>query len=188
MSPSSTYYLLSSTVLCQRSEKKVNRINNQFARVITRIYVTNINSLFVAIFCLFLVWLPTGRALLYCTEDLYVILIAELKPATPQARAPGLWIEPSVLMSITWCWPRRRHGSTRVQGYTFLAWRSSWRMVVYIYFMTAVGNSVSSQLGSFCQGNRYCTEKAGGTARPPLRKSHLPDHSPTASRRVGLAF
>jgi hypothetical protein len=30
------------------------------------------------------------------------------------------------------------------------------------------------QLGSSCQGNRYGTEKAGGTARPSRTKSHLP--------------
>jgi hypothetical protein len=32
-------------------------------------------------------------------------------------------------------------------------------MVVYIYYATADGNSISSQLGSFCQGNRYGTER-----------------------------
>jgi hypothetical protein len=37
-------------------------------------------------------------------------------------------------------------------------------MVAYIYYtMTAAGNSVSSQLGSSYQGNRYGKEKAGGT-------------------------
>ncbi len=38
--------------------------------------------------------------------------------------------------------PERRHGSTRVQGHAFLAWRSSWRMVVYIYFITAAENAI----------------------------------------------
>jgi hypothetical protein len=53
---------------------------------------------------------------------------------------------------------------------------------------TAAGNSISSQLGSPCQGNRYGMEKAGGTASPAHTKSHLPGHSPPASqtgRRVG---
>ncbi len=55
-------------------------------------------------------------------------------------------------------------------------------------------NSVSSQLGSSCQGHRYGTEKSGSTARPsrPSRtKSHLPGNSPPASqagRRVGPAL
>ncbi len=40
----------------------------------------------------------------------------------------------------------RRHGSTRVPGHSFLAWRSSWRMVVYIWYMTAAENSISLQL------------------------------------------
>jgi hypothetical protein len=53
-----------------------------------------------------------------------------------------------------------------VQGHAFLVCRSSGRMVVYIYYITAAGNSTISQLGSTCQGNRYGTEKAGGTARP----------------------
>ncbi len=39
-------------------------------------------------------------------------------------------------------------------------------MVVYIYYLTAAGKSISSQLGSSCQGNRYGTEKVGGMARP----------------------
>jgi hypothetical protein len=49
----------------------------------------------------------------------------------------------------------------------------------------------SSQLGSFCQDNRYGTEKAGGTARPSRKKPLLPGHSPLASqagRRVGSAL
>jgi hypothetical protein len=64
-------------------------------------------------------------------------------------------------------------------------------MILYIYYTTAAGNSISSQLGSCCQGNRYGTEKAGGTARPSRKKTHLPVHSPPASqadRRVGSAL
>ncbi len=81
-----------------------------------------------------------------------------------------------------------RHGCTRVPGHAPLAWRSSWRMVEFIYYITAAGNSISAQLGSSCQGNRYGTEKAGGVARPSRTKSHLVGHSPLASqggRRVG---
>ncbi len=37
-------------------------------------------------------------------------------------------------------------------------------MVVYIYDITAAGNSIS-QLDTSSQGNRYGTEKAGGTAQ-----------------------
>jgi hypothetical protein len=44
-------------------------------------------------------------------------------------------------------------------------------MFVYIYHTTAAGSSSSSQLGSFYQGNRYDTEKAGGAARPSRTKS-----------------
>jgi hypothetical protein len=60
-----------------------------------------------------------------------------------------------------------------------------------IYYSTGDGNSISSQLSSSCQGNRYDMEKTGGTARPSRTKSHLPGHSPPASqagRRVGPAL
>jgi hypothetical protein len=50
-------------------------------------------------------------------------------------------------------------------------------MVVYIYYISADGNSFRSQLGSSCQGNWYGTEKAGGKARPSHAKSHLLGHS-----------
>ncbi len=68
--------------------------------------------------------------------------------------------------SSTFCrvQPESRHGSSRVPGHAFLAWRSSWRMVVYIYYITAAGNSISSQLSSSLQGCRYGKAKAGGTA------------------------
>jgi hypothetical protein len=82
----------------------------------------------------------------------------------------------------------RRHGLTRVPGHPFpvhffsipysylqreglglLEYQaipslrgSLLRMVVYISYITAAGNSISSQVGSFCQGNRCGTEKAGG--------------------------
>ncbi len=73
----------------------------------------------------------------------------------------------------------RRHGSkTRVPGHTFLAWHSIWQMVMYIYYITAAVNSVSSQLGSSRLGDRYSAEKAGGAARPSRTKSHRPNHSP----------
>jgi hypothetical protein len=61
-------------------------------------------------------------------------------------------------------------------------------MVVCIYYITSAGNSIILQLGSSCHDNRYSTEKAGGTAHPSHSKSHLPVHSPPASkagRRVG---
>jgi hypothetical protein len=38
----------------------------------------------------------------------------------------------------------RKHGSTKVPGHAFLAWRSSWRMVVYIYYIIAAGNYIST--------------------------------------------
>ncbi len=56
------------------------------------------------------------------------------------------------------------------------SWLQSWRMIVYIYYITAFGNSVSLQLGSSCQGNRYVT------ARPSQYKSHLPGHCPPAQQ------
>ncbi len=59
---------------------------------------------------------------------------------------------------------------------------SSCRMVVYIYYITAAGNSISSQLGSSCQGNWYGMENAGCAARLSHAKSHLPVHSPPASQ------
>jgi hypothetical protein len=45
--------------------------------------------------------------------------------------------------------------------------------------------------GQLRQGGWNGTEKAGGTARPLLTKSHLPGHSPPAGkagRRVGPAL
>jgi hypothetical protein len=64
-------------------------------------------------------------------------------------------------------------------------------MVVYIYYIKAAGNSLSSQLGSSCHGNNavYNMEKAGGSARPSRTKSQLP--GPSASqvgRRVWPAL
>jgi hypothetical protein len=57
------------------------------------------------------------------------------------------------------------------------SWRDAahdgWLLVVYICFITAAGNSISSQLGSSCQGNRYGAEKAGSRVRPSCTKSCL---------------
>ncbi len=53
------------------------------------------------------------------------------------------------------------------------------------------GNFIISQLGSFCQGNRYGTEKPGGTASPSQTKSHQPGSLSAASQachRVGPAL
>jgi hypothetical protein len=52
-----------------------------------------------------------------------------------------------------------------------------------LYNIAAAENSISSQLGSSCQGNRYCTEQVGSTARPSRTKSHLPGHSLPAARQ-----
>jgi len=89
-------------------------------------------------------------------------------------------------------------------GNASLAWYSSWRMILYIYYIiinifysiifysfTAARNSISSQLGSSWHGYRYGTKKAGAMASPSRTKLNLPGHSPTASqagRRVGLAL
>ncbi len=54
----------------------------------------------------------------------------------------------------------------------YQAMRSLREGVVYIYYITLAGNSISTQLGSSFQSNRYGTEKAGGTARPSRTKSH----------------
>ncbi len=48
--------------------------------------------------------------------------------------------------------PKRKHGSTRVPGHACLAWRAHDGWLLYIYYKIAAGNSVSSQLGSSCQG------------------------------------
>jgi hypothetical protein len=63
--------------------------------------------------------------------------------------------------------------------------------VVYIYYITLAGNSISTQLGSSFKSNRYGTEKAGSTVRPSRTKSNLLCHSHPASlagRRVGPAI
>ncbi len=62
---------------------------------------------------------------------------------------------------------------------------------VHLLCITAAGNSISSQLGSSCQGCRYGVEKESGNARPSRTESHLPGHSPPASqadRLVGPAL
>ncbi len=55
--------------------------------------------------------------------------------------------------------PERRHGSTRAPGHAFLVAHDI--LDVYIYYITAAGNSISSQLGSSYQDCRYRTEKQG---------------------------
>ncbi len=40
--------------------------------------------------------------------------------------------------------------------------------VVYICCITAAGKSISTKLGSSCEGNRYGTEKAGGSGSPSI--------------------
>jgi hypothetical protein len=67
----------------------------------------------------------------------------------------------------------RGYGSTRVTGHALLAWLSSRRMVVYIYYKTRAGNSNSSQLGSpqYGKGSRYgpsITYKKSHTCRVTL--------------------
>ncbi len=61
---------------------------------------------------------------------------------------------------------QRKHGSTRVPGHAFLVWHSSWRTVVYFYYIRAAENSISSQLGSFYQGQWGIRLRAGPTRRP----------------------
>ncbi len=57
---------------------------------------------------------------------------------------------------MLWGHPERRHGSIRVPGHAFLAWRSSRGMVGYIYYVTSAGNSISSQPGrSYSQGPEW---------------------------------
>jgi hypothetical protein len=63
-----------------------------------------------------------------------------------------------------WLWSERTHGSTRVPGHAFLAWCST--MVVYIYFVTAVGNSEAR--------NRAAPVRATGTVRK--RQAVRPAH------------
>jgi hypothetical protein len=41
---------------------------------------------------------------------------------------------------------------------------------------------ISLKLGSSCHGNRYGTEKTGGTIRPSRKELHLPGHFPPASQ------
>ncbi len=57
---------------------------------------------------------------------------------------------------------------------------------MYIYYITAAGNSNSLQLGSSCKGNRSGTEKAGFTTRPSHTKAHLPGHSPPACQAAAV--
>ncbi len=52
------------------------------------------------------------------------------------------------------------------------SWLQSWRMVVNIYYITAAGNAISSQLGSSCPGISYSTARQAETDRPSRTKSH----------------
>jgi hypothetical protein len=123
------------------------------------------------------------------------------KPSPPSTNRQGLctkflyaWFhwEESLWDSAGWC--RNQRGGILIEYQAIPSLRdvhSSWRKVVYIYYITAAGNSISSQLGSFCQGNQYGMEKAGGMAHPSKTKSHLPGLSPPASHagsRVGPAL
>jgi hypothetical protein len=46
-------------------------------------------------------------------------------------------------------------------------------LCTFTLHITAAGKYISSQLDNSCQGNRYCTEKAGSSTRPSHTKSHL---------------
>jgi hypothetical protein len=59
------------------------------------------------------------------------------------------------------------HDIVHYGGYSHLLYNSSWKFNL----LAAV---------------RYDTEKACGTDRPSHRKSHLPGHSPPASRRAAV--
>ncbi len=78
----------------------------------------------------------------------------------------------------------------RVPGHASLRDLAHYGWLCTFTYITADGHSISSQLGSSCQGNRYGTKKAGDTARPSCTKSDLPVYSPSdiqAGRRVGPA-
>ncbi len=67
-------------------------------------------------------------------------------------------------------------------------WFWSRLLVLYIYYTTAAGNAISSQLLS---GQMVRSGKSVSTDRPSQCKSHLPGHSPQLSwggRRVGPAL
>ncbi len=88
-------------------------------------------------------------------------------------------------------WKERRHGSTRVPGHAFIAWPSAWRMVAYIYYIKAAGNSIISQLGAASVRATGVVWRRQAVACPSRTKSHLPGHYPPASqasRRVGPAL
>jgi hypothetical protein len=55
-------------------------------------------------------------------------------------------------------------------------------MVVYIYYKTAAGNSISSQLGSSSQGNRYGKSRRCG---PSITHKITPAGSPSSSQQGG---
>jgi hypothetical protein len=80
--------------------------------------------------------------------------------------------------------PEGRHGPTRVKPMPSLCDVAHDGCLCTFTNITAPGNSISSQLGSSCQGNRYGIEKAGGTAR----SSRTKNHTRWAGRRVGPAL
>jgi hypothetical protein len=53
----------------------------------------------------------------------------------------------------------QREGMDLLEYRAMSSLRDELTMVVYSYFITAAGNSICLQLGSSCQGNRYCMEK-----------------------------
>jgi len=89
-------------------------------------------------------------------------------------------------------YPERRHVSTRVPGHAFHEWCSLWRIVVYIYYITAAGNSINSQLGSSCQGKtvRYGKGRRYGpsiTYKITPARSLSPPQASQVCRCVGPA-
>jgi hypothetical protein len=60
------------------------------------------------------------------------------------------------------------------------------RMVVHIYYISAAGNSISSQLGSSYQGNRYVWKRQAVRPIHHVQNHTLPGHSPPAARRAAM--
>ncbi len=67
-------------------------------------------------------------------------------------------------------YPKRRHGSTIVPGHAFLAWRSSWRMVVYIYCMVQKRKAILPVTYKITPGRSLSSSQPGG---PPCWTSPL---------------
>ncbi len=103
----------------------------------------------------------------------------EIRDVSKYSSWVGYQFEKHKRSSLFMCGPRellpRRSGPLPCRE-----WFQFWRLVVYIYFLTAAGHGISSQLSSTCLGRQCGSSRAGGKDSPLHYKTHMTGHSPQA--------